>query len=161
MLQMELIDSSLFKDVHFDTSLKNWEDQSVALQLLSKAGVIVRVNDAKYHYCVNPNGISNGHTNAKRIADSLSVMDSHISFCKNNGYERYAGLAEKLRRRWMLAELKAMYRDGLNEPIEKQVVRLFRQHPLKSLSETSIKDRIFLMMLFISPHLAKIVAPYY
>jgi len=159
MLQTELIRSILFYDVHFDTSLRNWEDQSVALQLLSKAKKIVRVNDAKYHYFVNNQGISNGKTNIKRIIDSFKVMDAHVRFCEKEPYNIFYEMACKFRRKWMFVELKSMYRWKVyDDSLERRIINLYRNKVITFISELKWKDKLFFLLIMINRRLAKKIA---
>jgi len=158
MLQMELIKSSVFEGVHFDTSLRYWEDQSVALQLLSNAKIIVRVNDAKYHYSVNLTGLSNGSSNAKKIKDSLKVMNSHVAFCTTPRYFEFKHAAEKFRRTWMLSEMKNMYKQGIIEPdLENSIKDLYRHNFLASTSHLKFVDKSFLLLTILFPKLTRLI----
>lgn len=158
MLQMELIKTSVMEKVHFNTSIRNWEDQSVALFILSNCQKIVRVNDARYHYYVNPNGISNGRTNEGRVKDSLQVMNAHVAFCEQPEWAEFLDAAKSFRRTWMFGELKSMYKSKLHLPdIENDIINLCKSSFLQSLKEVSGKDKLIMAVVLLCPPLARAI----
>lgn len=152
-----LFKRELFNNVHFNPLLCIFEDADVMWKLIHNASKIVRVNDAKYHYVIDGDSLSNGKTNINKINSSLNFWDSVANDVVNNAELHL--LAQKKQTEIYLGCLKGMLLDGVRDvALESKMKGLLKEH-LKTVldNQKTILKRLFCMGCIYMPEVIAFV----
>lgn len=122
-----LFKRELFINVHFNPLLCIFEDADVMWRLIHNASKVVRVNDARYHYVIDGDSLSNGKTNINKVNSSLNFWDDVTNDVVYD--EELHLLAQKKQVEIYFGCLKGMLVDGVrDERLEKRIKGFLKEH---------------------------------
>ena len=156
-LWTKLFRASLFSGVHFDPRQTNYEDGDVVWQVLQKADKVVRVNDAKYHWQIDGDSLSNGRATEGRIRSAVLFVSKVEESVRLMPTRRFDSLADRFCRSWLYSHIKQMYRaDIRNASLEHTMLARLRRQPLNTLrAQKATKDKLFASLAMLCPPLAR------
>jgi len=135
----------------FDTSLSSYSDSDFMWNVLQSVNRVVRVNDAKYHYIINGDSLSNGRMTEKKVRSAIILWDKIVESIPEIDSEM-KDLARVTRIKWFNSSLMGMFRCGLkNRLLEKRIQKELQNSIALSLqSQTSLSGKIGIIITIMS-----------
>lgn len=152
-----LFKKKCFDGVAFDLSLSTYDDSDVMWKILQRVQKVVRVNDAKYHYIVDGDSLSNGRMNETKVTCAFLLWD-RIYDSISEADILLKKQASVTRIEWYFSLLKGMFRSNIkNQILEKRVQKVIRQSVLDSIySQNSLSDKLSIIVSMISFRIARL-----
>ena len=122
ILWASLFRKSLFDGLHFNENLLYYEDADMTWQVLQRVNKVVRVDDAKYHWVISEDSLSNGKTSIGRIRCIYPFWGNIAESVRSNS--EWHGIALEHHIVANFGCLKRMYIEGIsNKEIEHDIRR--------------------------------------
>lgn len=158
-LPTKIFKYDVLKDASCDKSMRYWEDSSLVWDVLKNVRKVVRINDSKYHYTINPDSLCNCKTNVKKIQDTLYIWDKVYNDCLNLDYTKsIIRLAYIKMVNSYISALMMFFKDNVvYQEGENKIQKLLRKDGLKAISAINGHNKIFAILAIVNMRLAKLV----
>lgn len=148
----KLFKKELFDDIVFDSTLTNYEDDSVLWEILKKVDCVVRSYRADYHYNLTPDSLTRKPIDAKRV-EAVKVFEKIYNECS----EKYKKDAASLLARMCFGTLLIMYKDNYSDKvIEKRMSQIMRKYARVTVKNVSgAAHKVFYLITCVSSRIAR------
>lgn len=157
-LPMKMFRTNVLSGISFDCSQRYWEDLAFVWKVLKKVDKVIRCNEGKYHYVMNPQSLCHEHMSKQRMCDSMMVWDNIVDDCSKEPFSSHQQSASHHRIRVYIDEMMLMFKDGYHDrDAEKKIQTLLRKEGIKGLSS---KDKLFVALAIVCMPLSRLVASF-
>lgn len=151
-----LFKKECFDNISFDMSLTTYDDSDVMWKVLQQIQKVVRVNDARYHYIIDGDSLSNGRMNLFKVTSAILLWDRIYDSIPESEIllKKQAYITRLL---WYFSSLKGMFRSNIkNRILEKQIQMVIRQSMRDSLhSQNSLFNKLSIIVSMINLRIAR------
>lgn len=158
ILWTSIYKKELFAGLQFNTNICLYEDAEMVWQILHRANRIVRVNDAKYHYVITGDSLSNGKFTIGKLKSSIIFWDKVYNDVEKY-HPEYSELALGKRLEVYSNCLIKMIIDGVDCKEQEQKIRQYLMNNIKSLPkhQGSIAKRAYTYFAIFCPHITRVI----
>lgn len=156
-LWTKMIKRELFEGVSFNLDQWYWEDDTVVWKVLLKCKKVVKLSSAYYHWRLHGDSMCARPISERRIKGALYIADLVYNDCREADFKKHYKMAVRMRIQRYCGIIYSIFTAKKSYPAyEKIIVSALRHNFIEACySLSSVKERIMLSMIVLSPSLTK------